>query len=146
MNAISWNKLKVFLVVFGLSVSISLIGGCGGSVPSEVNAKDEYLSSNLKMPNQFGKSLKKGTILVESFRKIDGVESEFEGVKFYEMSYEVVLQITDTAAADWRYKDASAFCFGINGKWKNDRCVKGGKFEFQKSEKGWKTQWGTTYY
>lgn len=127
------------LQLCGLIFSVLLFSACGGSVPSESEARAIF-------EKKYTKGLPDGAVKILEFKKVNGLAGERDGIKFYNMEYEAELEypngVNPECAGEYKF---SWHCFelqtaGILRKAKGEKEIIKNTLNFVKTENGWKAQ------
>ncbi|MDI6729420.1 MAG: hypothetical protein QMD44_10915 [Thermodesulfovibrionales bacterium] len=112
-----WLYLGFFLIIL-------MLIGCA-SKPSEADARKAYEDKNAKL-------FKEGVIRINSFKKVNAIEGELFGVKFYKIEYDAEVEFLKD------YIIGDAVFGGVRVEKGRITKLKGKYITFIKTEKGWK--------
>jgi len=108
-------------------IVLLLMVGCGSSVPSEMNARTV-------LENQMKSDIQDGTVRIFSFKKVNGQLLDIDGIKVYNLEYEMKIEFPK-----------GIYAFGRQIRGKGEIAVKKGEIEFEETEKGWRGPDGNIY-
>ena len=86
-----WLYLSFFLLI------ICSLNGCT-SKPSEADARKAFENISVDLFKERGEKVEVGDIRINSFKKVNAVSGERDGVKFYKIEYDVEVECSKRAA------------------------------------------------
>lgn len=110
-----------------------LLGGCQSAVPSEADGRAVIESRTAR-----GSGFSGSAIRLAKFRKTNGQDRAFGGVRMYEMEYEAEFECLERVSS----LDLMNICAG---RQPGSTVTQRGRLRFEKTERGWRDEDGNVH-